>query len=389
MDEITLQEASALYGYDRATLFRWIKSGKIEGIEVRKGSRTTYKIRKADIEACLKSVTSKDDVESLTEAWKIEQANGFHTGKPLAPRRIINNAKGLSNFWKHCGQHKKIQNITADNLRTALSSIEIDHEAKRDYAAKKETMFHAVCSFSKLLARRNLAPASLLGDLKTCKPKRVYPPRKTVLKEDQLMALIELNQKWTNGRSTYCRALTNILLYLFAFAGLRRNEARNLRLPYIDLANGIIHVIDGKGHKNRPVGICPELAEHLQTWLQHYRPASTLDYLLLDKTGNALPERLINDRIQHLAAKAKIDITPHGLRRTFATLMENRGMPWSLIQLALGHSDIKTTQKYVMSDVNDMVSWLRGWNQHEIKEPPQSDATKILAEIKALAEVFK
>ena len=51
-----------------------------------------------------------------------------------------------------------------------------------------------------------------------------------------------------------------------------------------------------------------------------------------------------------ISKRIAFPIAAHGLRRTFATLNAEEGRPLHLIQKALGHSDITTTQGYLMSE---------------------------------------
>jgi len=48
-------------------------------------------------------------------------------------------------------------------------------------------------------------------------------------------------------------------------------------------------------------------------------------------------------------------------RRTFATLNAEQGRPLHLIQLALGHTDIRTTQEYLMSDQETVIEAMKEW----------------------------
>jgi integrase len=70
---------------------------------------------------------------------------------------------------------------------------------------------------------------------------------------------------------------------------------------------------------------------------------------------------LIVKRIARIAKRSGLKITAHGLRRTFATLNANAGKSLQLIQLALGHSDISTTQEYLMADQRTAAMEMKGW----------------------------
>ncbi len=56
-----------------------------------------------------------------------------------------------------------------------------------------------------------------------------------------------------------------------------------------------------------------------------------------------------------------MQISPHGLRRKFATVAANSGKPINIISLALGHSDLKTTQRYLMTSQEEVIKKIQNW----------------------------
>lgn len=161
-----------------------------------------------------------------------------------------------------------LKHLTPDNLAECLSKIVPDHKNKKCRYATKHQIYKAVCTFYKFLIRKGLRTQADLDALKSKVPKRLYPARKTVLQEDTLAHLLEVNETKIQGRSFYDVAMTKMLILLFSMTGLRRSEVVNLEVSHIDLNNGILHVIDGKGHKNRMVGITPELEQQIRVWLE-------------------------------------------------------------------------------------------------------------------------
>ena len=65
--------------------------------------------------------------------------------------------------------------------------------------------------------------------------------------------------------------------------------------------------------------------------------------------------------VKRISERAGLEVTPHGLRRTFATLNAEKGRPIHLIQKALGHANITTTQGYLMSDQEAVIEAMQGW----------------------------
>ncbi len=65
--------------------------------------------------------------------------------------------------------------------------------------------------------------------------------------------------------------------------------------------------------------------------------------------------------VKKVSDRSGIKVTPHGLRRTFATMNAEKGRPLHLIQKALGHADITTTQGYLMSDQETVIEAMQQW----------------------------
>jgi integrase/recombinase XerD len=84
---------------------------------------------------------------------------------------------------------------------------------------------------------------------------------------------------------------------------------------------------------------------------KHFNPRSST-YLFLTKKGNKLKETQVRTIINRKVERAGINknITPHSFRRSFATLLNNRGAKLTTIQKLLGHSHITTTAQYIHND---------------------------------------
>ena len=133
--------------------------------------------------------------------------------------------------------------------------------------------------------------------------------------------------------------------YLFAHAGLRVSEARNLRLGDCDLIGRRLRVQSGKGDRDRVIPMTDHLVSVLQAYLVVREPAST-DHLLIYR-GAPVKAHLLTDRLKSFGRKVNIEpMTPHRLRHTLATFLINQGMPITSLQKFLGHQDINKTLIY-------------------------------------------
>ena len=128
--------------------------------------------------------------------------------------------------------------------------------------------------------------------------------------------------------------------------GLRVAEACLLRTRDIDAARGVIYVRNGKGGKDRIVMLSARLLPILRAYWRAVRPPAP--WLFASNNGGPLNDATARAALKLATAAAGIDkrVTPHALRHSFATHLLEQGTELSTIQLLLGHSDIRTTQRY-------------------------------------------
>jgi integrase/recombinase XerD len=134
----------------------------------------------------------------------------------------------------------------------------------------------------------------------------------------------------------------NLMLKCMFYLGLRNSELENLRIEDIDLTNGNVKIVQGKGKKDRFVPIPTKtFASELQNAMG-YQHSGKLFYV---------SNRHIRRIVKNYAVKAGIrkpeEVHPHTLRHSYATFLQNQGTPLNVIQDILGHANIDTTTIYV------------------------------------------
>jgi integrase/recombinase XerD len=141
-----------------------------------------------------------------------------------------------------------------------------------------------------------------------------------------------------------------ILMTLYS-TGMRRSELVHLKIGDIDSKRMLIHVLQGKGSKDRDVPLSPKLLETLREYWRWAKPTNYLFPGQPGKRGTDVP--LTTKAVWHAchgaAQRAGIQkkISPHGLRHAYATHLLESGTDLRTIQLLLGHSDIKHTTVYL------------------------------------------
>lgn len=139
------------------------------------------------------------------------------------------------------------------------------------------------------------------------------------------------------------------MVMLMLRCGLRVEEVARLKLAALDLRRRQVFVHQGKGAKDRVVYLSDDAYEALVRYLR-VRPASRIkEVFLVDKgrcRGKAISVRGIQKRLEHYARQARLKVSCHQLRHTMATQLLNADAALVTIQDLLGHTRIKTTQRY-------------------------------------------
>jgi len=133
-------------------------------------------------------------------------------------------------------------------------------------------------------------------------------------------------------------ARNNLLLDFLFYSGVRINELVNIK--HADWQTNQLKV-HGKGNKVRYIF----LPEFLIKYLNPSKP----DYLFLNQRGNPIKAEYIRWLLKARTQQAGIvkKITPHTFRRSFATLLYQKGAQLMTIQKLLGHSSVQTTEAYI------------------------------------------
>jgi site-specific recombinase XerD len=110
------------------------------------------------------------------------------------------------------------------------------------------------------------------------------------------------------------------LLMLAYSSGLRRQETQLIKPSAIDSARMMVHVVQGKGKKDRYTILSPKALENLRTYYRSERPKVYL-FEPSGKPGRFMADQTLNDIVKSSAVKAGITkrVSFHTLRHSFAT----------------------------------------------------------------------
>lgn len=139
------------------------------------------------------------------------------------------------------------------------------------------------------------------------------------------------------------------IFMLMLRCGLRVEEVAQLTLSALDLPRSQLFVYHGKGGKDRVVYLSHDAQQALLEYLKVRSFYRAKRLFLVDKgrcKGHPISVRGIQKRMEYYARQAGVKVCCHQLRHTMATQLLNADADLVTIQDLLGHSRIKTTQRY-------------------------------------------
>jgi len=148
-------------------------------------------------------------------------------------------------------------------------------------------------------------------------------------------------------RAEATRRRDDAVLELLYGSGLRVSECCGLDADGLDLAGGTVTVW-GKGGKQRRVPMSEPSVDACRSYLGSARavlcgPESPPQAVFLNSRGRRLGPRDVRRIIDR---RTIVPTHPHALRHTYATHLLDGGADLRVVQELLGHSSLKTTQRY-------------------------------------------
>jgi len=169
---------------------------------------------------------------------------------------------------------------------------------------------------------------------------RVQKKLPNILSREEVAHLIEASS------SLFQRTL---LMVLYG-TGMRRAEMVGLKVADIDSQRMILHVVDGKGHKDRDLPLTPALLETLRAYWRWLKPRT---YMFPSRMHRDHEQPISDKTVWHACAEAakkagiRKRVSPHLIRHSWATHLLEAGTDLRTIQLLLGHEDLETTAGYL------------------------------------------
>ncbi len=302
--------------------------------------------------------------------------------------------EALEGFIEHLEQEVRASPNTVRAYRRDIEQFLETVEAREDRAPTPEDLDVRQVRGHLAQLHRRLAPASMARKLSALRRFGEFLRRRG-LREDNEAALIQNPKRGQrlpvalpvedvtriieqpaepDARQLRDRAVLEVLYG----AGLRVSECVRLDLSHLrwDGDRLVVRVVSGKGGKDRIVPLGRAAAAALRAYLAErealVRPRSPAEAVFLGNRGGRLSDR----QVRYLVARrsreqARAQISPHGMRHSFATHLLESGCDLRAIQSMLGHASLSTTQRYTHLSLGKLIDVYE--QAHPRARPPRPE----------------
>jgi integrase len=194
------------------------------------------------------------------------------------------------------------------------------------------------------------------------------PPRRTWLEPEQVEPLLTAAVIGLRGGHTRPDPRMRMLYATAICTGLRVGELLALRWRDVDLASGRLTVRESKtdAGTGREIDLWEELREELAIFKSCAEWAKPGDFVFATATGRADSRSNVARRLRRAVTRANLclaadglpeipgELSPHSLRRTFASFLYCRGESPVYVMQQMGHSDPKLALRIYTKTMGDV-----------------------------------
>jgi len=184
---------------------------------------------------------------------------------------------------------------------------------------------------------------------------------RVILTKEEVLRLLGAASKATTPRALRDRAV----LETFYATGIRVSELAKLTPYDVDTEERTLRVLLGKGKKDRHVPLTRAAASAIEEYILKGRSAivgsSRSPYLFVADRGGYFHRALVSLIVRRYAKKAGIrkHVTCHTLRHSVATHLLKGGADIRHIQVLLGHTSLRSTERYTRVELSDLKDVIR------------------------------
>jgi len=344
-------------------LLVWIKyflQDKVENQKVKKGYCDD------------KKRATKEDLKYFDrELWKlkIEHAQTHDQLKHITLNIKNNGLQALGafsvpllKFYEYAIKQEKMKHIREIDTNFIHTYISLKFQNYSEWTQKN--YYTQIKSLFKFIDKYSISDDYFIFDIGvTATGKRAKSPvslnpakSEKYLEPDEFVNFIGTFKSYHNNHPNRLQPI--FLMKVMSFTGVRANELRNITMDDLSFRNidddkYLQIYIHGKDDKDRYVFVYYDLIkeEYEQELLFRKENKVKTKYLFYTRNFKQYAEKSLYDLVRRFLKHAKINkpLSPHALRRSFATYLLAKGINREKISMLLGHTSKETLDFYAFA----------------------------------------
>ena len=257
-------------------------------------------------------------------------------------------------FINYCGSKdlSEIKQSTVDKYFIFIREKEVDGTIVETSDSYRQTTWCALNKFFEFLHTRNYISTNYVKQI--VKPKnrdleRINQNRIYLTKKD-FKHIIDAAR---NGRVIKNRLRNETILTILMATGMRIAALVSIDVDDIDFENKTLTVID-KGTKRHLYYLSDQVVDILNSYVIERNRCALIQEkgLFISKTtGERMSIESVKEVVERCTKNALgKKLSPHKLRAGFCSILYKETHDIEFVRRAVGHSDIKTTQRYISVD---------------------------------------
>lgn len=236
------------------------------------------------------------------------------------------------------------QEVTLTEIEPAdIEHFLVHRKMKGDQPSSRNRHYYILKGYFCFLEKRGLLIRN---------PMAIISPIKVSIKERPYLKLEDMKRICLGIEQETVRTMVFVLSY----TGMRISEVCQLKLEDIDLDDGIIRIVNGKGNKSRSVPINRSLESILRDYVTlAKRYKGTALFFSTNRNPSVSPDYINREIKKSAIALGFTNIpTAHIFRHSFASALVYNNAPLPSVQKLLGHADLRITSRYIHQSMNEL-----------------------------------
>ena len=313
-----------------------------------------------------KSVETKITLQKLFDDWLTERMR-HHEIEPSTRDRFKTD---FTRFFVSTGYSTRcVDEITERDLTVWIKEAIADNNLSKKAWSNLRCLISGLFKYAKELGYTTISISYFLSDL--ILPDRMFrkifrDPGTEVFSDEELQKII--NWIYDPEHPERLDSLSNLGILISIFTGLRAGELSSLK--YSDFSDDLLMVArtqtrhkdeeeaeycyqvreETKGRDGRRYIAIPSVVHSLVQRIRRINPET--EYLFISHTtGKLMTTDSFSDKLERICKYVKIPVKRlHKIRKAYASMLLDAGVPESIVTSQLGHTDISTTLGYYYKD---------------------------------------